>query len=334
MSSPSPPTLPEPLLALVRERVGNDALAEVPADGAVAAACELLRRELDRHENTRRELFDLVSRQRDWMARLDGQRDPSSAIELMARGMEATRERWVGSVRALSHDLRSPLTVIKTNVGFLRDSGSFADDETVEVLDDIYLGIQRVEELLTAITSVATFDLSQVEVVIERVAASDIAERLGRRSRALLGDKPVEVITRVLPHAPSEIDADRLILDRTLDAVLAHTAAQLEQGQLRIDLCGNDELLTFEITDTGQGVDGDELARVFDPAILRRPQPGGRPWGQSLMAAARLLERVGGQLEIASGVDQGTTVWVHIPRQMPGSPSPTPGGASVVVRSR
>ncbi|MCK6532640.1 MAG: HAMP domain-containing histidine kinase [Polyangiaceae bacterium] len=290
--------------------------------------------ELAPRDHAVRELLALVDRQREWMARLDGQRDPSSTIELLARGMEATRERWVGSVRTLSHDLRSPLTVIKTNVGFLRDSGSFADDETVEVLDDIYLGIQRVEELLTAITSVATFDLAHVEVETECVAVSQLAESVARRAAALRSDKPIEVSIQIAPGTPSEIDADRLILDRSLDAVLAHVAAHLDSGRLQIELAGNDELLTFEITDTGPGVDGDELARVFETATLRRPQPGGRPWGQSLMAAARLLERVGGQIEIASSVDQGTTVWVHIPRQMHCSPSPSPGGASVVVRSR
>jgi K+-sensing histidine kinase KdpD len=290
--------------------------------------------ELGPRDHAVRELLALVERQRDWMARLDGQRDPSTAVELMARGMEATRERWVGSVRTLSHDLRSPLTVIKTNVGFLRDSGSFADDETVEVLDDIYLGIQRVEELLTAITSVATFDLGQVAVHTERVAVSQLAESLARRAAALMYDKPIEVSVEIASGTPSEIDADRLLLDRSLDDVLAHVAACLDSGRLQIELSGSDEFMTFEVTDSGPGVEHDELVRAFETATLRRPQPGARPWGQSLIAAARVLDRVGGQVEIASGVAQGTTVWVRIPRQMHDSATTSPGGGSVVVRTR
>lgn len=329
--TPLPPEL-EPLLALLRD-AGHPAAAEALAGGAVAEACELLRGAFERRDEARRELLELVSRQRDWMARLDPERDPSSPVELVARGMEAARERWIGTVRALSHDLRSPLTVIKTNVGFLRESVTFPDDETGEVLDDIDLGVGRVEKLLSAVTDVATFDLGHVRLEVGRVDVQDLAERLRRLAGAMVFGG-VDVSVRVDTSAPAEIEIDPLALGRIVDGVLAHAAAHTVRGQIQITLGGAGAMLTLEVADSSAGVEPADLDRIFEVTGLRRPATGGSAWGAALIAAGRLLAAVGGRLEVASAPGQGTTVWVHVPRSMRDSLAPPPDAAFVSVRSR
>lgn len=330
--SPLPPDL-EPLLALLRD-AGHEAAAEALAAGGVAQACELLRGAFERREDARRELVALVSRQRDWMARLDPERDPSSPIELVARGMEATRERWIGKVRTLSHDLRSPLTVIKTNVGFLRESVTFPDDETGEVLDDIGLGVGRVEKLLSAVTDVATFDLGHVRLEVGRVDVQDLAERLRRLAGAMVCGSPVDVSVRVDTSAPAEVEIDPLALGRIVDGVLAHAAAHTLRGQIQVTLGGAGAMLTLEVADSSAGIDPAELDRIFEVTGLRRPAAGDTAWGGGLIAAGRLLAAVGGRLEVASVPGQGTTVWVHVPRSMRDSLAPPPDAAFVSVRAR
>ncbi|MBI3206348.1 MAG: HAMP domain-containing histidine kinase [Myxococcales bacterium] len=323
----------EPLQALLRDE-GYEAAAAALAAGNVAEACELLRRGFELRDEARRELLELVGRQRDWMARLDPERDPSSPVELVARGMEATRERWIGNVRALSHDLRSPLTVIKTNVGFLRESVTFPDDETGEVLDDIDLGVGRVEKLLSAVTDVATFDLGHVRLEVGRVEVHDLAERLRRLAGAMVCGSPVDVSVRVDASAPAEVEVDPLALGRIVDGVLAHAAAYTLRGQIQVTLGGAGAMLTIEVADSSAGVEPAELDRIFEVTGLRRPPPGGSAWGTALIAAGRLLAAIGGRLEVASAPGLGTTVWAHVPRSMRDSLAPPPEAAFVAVRSR
>lgn len=158
VSSPSPPTLPEPLLALVRERVGNDALAEVPADGAVAAACELLRRELD----WTRALGASCS---TWSAASATGWRGSMASATHPAPSSSWPEGWrprasAGSARFA----RCPTIFAARSPSSRPTSGScvtrarFADDETGRGARRHLPGDPAGRGASTAITSVATFD--------------------------------------------------------------------------------------------------------------------------------------------------------------------------------
>jgi K+-sensing histidine kinase KdpD len=330
----------EPLLALVRERCGETAvdriLAEAGSDAralenCVRGACELLRRDSDADAQMRREVYALALRDEAWIRRMDGGSDESDPIELVARGMEMTREHWVRVVRTLSHDLRSPLTVIKTNIGFLRDSGALIDDESAEVLDDVGLGVERVTVLLDTLGKVATFEIAGVPLETERIGIEELGARMGRLTSALVRGRPVGVDLRVGSGAPEAIRCDALLLDRVIDGLLTHVAVHTEVGSIAIELDGVDGDLVISISDTSRGVEATVIEQLLDSGGFRRPGPTQLGWGSSLVAAFRLLARLGGHREISSEVGVGTRIRVSIPANS--DETPPDSGPPVVQRT-
>ena len=76
-----------------------------------------------------------------------------------------------------------------------------------------------------------------------------------------------------------------------------------------------DGALALKVTDTGIGIPSDELASVTEPFVqgglaVRRNQAGA---GLGLTMAKRLVELHGGQLDIASKLQEGTTVTMRFP---------------------
>jgi len=275
-----------------------------------------LEAEAEAEAEARREILALTARQHEWIRRLEERRDESSAVEQLARGIEAVREQWIGAIRGFSHDLRSPLTVVKTNVGYLRDSGAVVDDEGGAVLDDIDAGVQQIEKLLNALLSVATFDISSVRLEPETVDTTSLAERIRARAVALLRGRPVRVSVTRAREAPPSIECDRLLLDRVLDNLLSNAANYTERGYVAVEVGGTPGYLTLKISDTGRGIEDVELERIFQPGA-RRARKGDDSWGVGLSVVVQLLSRVGGRLEVMSKPGEGTTFWAHLPVNAP-----------------
>lgn len=274
------------------------------------AYLELTRAEAD----ARREILELTARQHEWIRRLEERgADESHAMEHVTRGIEAVREQWIGSIRGFSHDLRSPLTVVKTNVGFLRESGAVVDDEGGAVLDDIEAGIAQMEKMLADLMSVATLDMGSVRLEPETVRVPLLAERIRSRINALVHGHPVRASVLPTREAPESIECDPLLLDRVLDNLLSNAAKYTERGSIVIEVDGTPGYLTIKISDTGKGIDEAELERVFEPGGSKRSRRTANSWGVGLSVVVQLLARSGGRLEVMSKPGTGTTFWAHFP---------------------
>lgn len=268
----------------------------------------------------RQEILALTARQHEWIRRLEERSDDDvHAVEHAARGIEAVREQWIGSIRGFSHDLRSPLTVVKTNVGFLRECGIATDEETEAVLDDIDQGLQQMEKMLADLMNVATLDMGGVRLEPETVRVAVLSDRIRSRINALVHGRPVKASVLPTREAPETIDCDPLLLDRVLDNLLSNAAKYTDRGSIVIEVDGTPGYLTIKISDTGKGIDEAELERVFEPGGSRRSRRRANSWGVGLSVVVQLLSRIGGRLEVMSKPGTGTTFWAHFPVQTRGS---------------
>jgi signal transduction histidine kinase len=92
--------------------------------------------------------------------------------------------------------------------------------------------------------------------------------------------------------------------------------AMPEGGTLRVDLeeCGAECVLRF--TDTGCGVDEENLDRIFEPFFSTKPGAGDdevHGTGMGLAMAHGIVHEIGGRIAVRSEVGKGTVFEVYIP---------------------
>lgn len=261
-----------------------------------------------------RERLGFVLRQLGWIDRLSGRPgggEPS--VNDVVRGIEAQREAWIGMIRRFSHDLRTPLAVVKTNTAFLRESGAVFGDDTAEVLEDIDIGVDRLENLLSELTRAATLDVARVRLEPTTVRIDVLADRIGSRARSLARGKPLRVEVSLTSTAPEAIECDSLLLDRVVDQLLGSAVEATESGCIAIRLGEVEQCLVVEIADTSAGIEHAELELALDPGGMRRASTARPSWALGISTVIQLLSRVGGRLDVASQVGAGTTFWAHVP---------------------
>lgn len=268
---------------------------------------------------TRGELCALQQRQSAWNVRMEEEHD--AQLERIVAGLEGMQRSRVTSLRGFSHDLRNPLFVARANAKLLREH--ITDGEDAEILDDIESATEQIETMLGRLVDVCTAETGLAKLHPEEMPVAQLGENLKRRLRALVFGRAIDVTVVTEENAPESIVVDRLVFDRVVDNLLTNAAKYTDQGNIRLVLraprldesalgCG----LVLEVADTGRGIPKEKIAEILRPRATGMPRTK-ESWGVGLSSAIRLLNQIGGRLEVTSEVDIGSTFRARFPGRPP-----------------
>ncbi|MFI5207642.1 MAG: ATP-binding protein [Gemmatimonadales bacterium] len=229
--------------------------------------------------------------------------------------LETIRRDFVANV---SHELKTPLTVVHGYAETLRKDEPPADVRA-GFLDTMLANTERMQRLIDDLLDLSRIESRTWTPQRERVAigplARDVWASLGGRGHAAQLAFEVALGARAeAVHADPE--AMRQILTNVLDNAARYTPAG---GRVRVETAREDGLVRVDIRDTGPGIPGEHLPRVFerfyrvDPARSR--ELGGT--GLGLAIVKHLVEAHGGRVEALSTLGAGTTIRVHLPAGAP-----------------
>ena len=234
----------------------------------------------------------------------------STDIQAMANSLadtEATRRRLIGEI---SHEMRTPLTVIANQTEALVDGILPADPDNLAVIS---AQVQRLGRLADDFSALSRAEEGRVELTIEPVDLSAIAADVVARLHPQADDKSVEL--DVQSHGPMWVsgDADRLsqIVTNLVGNALRATPPG---GTITVSVSeGEHDSVALSVTDTGIGLEGVDLERVFERFYRVDPsQPG---TGIGLTIARHLAELHGGSLTATSaGTGKGAQFTLTLPR--------------------
>lgn len=239
-----------------------------------------------------------------------------------AAAPDAAENLKAAFVATLSHEIRTPLGAVN---GFAELLARELDDvaarmghplpeEVTEFLEAIRENAQR---LLTLVNDL--FDLSNLEagtVSMRRVAfeLAPLVRRSAAKIAASLADRGIGFDVEIGPeHAFVMGDPQRV--EQVLDNLLSNAAKFTDAGEIMLRVWREEEQFTVEVRDTGVGIAADHLQRLFVPFSqedfrLNRRFPGA---GIGLALVKRLLERMGGRIEVESVKGEGTTFRFTLP---------------------
>ena len=241
------------------------------------------------------------------------ERGPSE-VRSLARAFNAMSARLAaneGARRSLfadvSHELRTPLTVMQGTLEGVLDGVYPADEAHLRpVLDETRVLSRLIDDLRTLSLSEAGALALHVEPVdlralLGEVVASHmpIAEEAGVRLRLEVGDL-----------APMSVDPARI---RQVMANLVANALRFTPpgGQVLLEASATDGGVAVRVSDTGRGMDADEVEHAFDRFYRSAGSTGS---GLGLSIARSLVEAHGGHIGLASEPGAGTSLEVMLPR--------------------
>src|SRR5262245_9837262 len=270
-----------------------------------------VREELDWHGPVPRELAAYVSR-------LAGKPTPGAVLVLHdvteLHRLERMRQDFVANV---SHELKTPLTVIKVNVETLMAGA--ADDPEVRTpfLEQIQTQSERLHALILDLLSLARIESGAATLELESVALEPLITteldrhrpRAEARRQTLHSTPPAEA-AQIAAWADRE--ALVTILDNLVDNALKYTP---EGGRVTVRWFRSDGCACFEVEDNGIGIPEADQPRVFERFYrvdkARARELGGTGLGLSIVK--HLTQAMQGSVTLASEPDHGSRFTVRLP---------------------
>ncbi len=265
---------------------------------------------IENHE-TQQEILNLHQRQKHWNIRLEEQvSERARSSEKLTKELQSILEEQTSALKGVSHDMKNPLTVILQTAEIMRGD---IDEKNMWMLEEQKLAVHRIRDLLDDMLQLEHKEASGVQFMPERVKVKTLEETLNRRLRALTGEK--DLITEVgsKESVPETILIDRMILDRVMDNLLTNALKYTVKGKITLLLDGKPGFLTVMLSDTGRGIAETDVLRIFSAGGSDPETREKHSHGLGLSVVVRLLDRIGGHLEVMSALGKGTTFWTHFP---------------------
>ncbi len=214
-------------------------------------------------------------------------------------------------INDISHDFRTPLTILQTSVSLLGRTATEQQQRRIEILDS---QVRRLTKLMDSMLDVYSLEDDQpvylsaenINTIVSR-AAEHLREDVARNHQILELD-----LSETMPLALLNAQAVERAISQIVDNAINFTPAE---G--RINICTRVEARTIVIIirDTGIGIAPNVLEHIFEHFYradqARSTRTGGS--GLGLTIARKIIEAHGGKITVASALGEGTTFSILIP---------------------
>ena len=248
-----------------------------------------------------------------------------NAMATALQALEASRRRWIAE---LSHEMRTPLAVLRAEVECLIDGLRPLDHVALSSLQD---EVARLTRLVEDFHELALSDLHALPCTFAplqpRQLLQDAVARVAARAQA--AGIQLECVAQGAP-AGASWDRQRIeqLLANRLENSLRYTDAP---GRLRLSIAAaatgtgagaGAGQVAITLDDSAPGVAAAELPRLFDPLYRADPSRSRRSGGSGLgLAICRAIVRShGGHIEAGASPLGGLRVVATLPLQPPGAP--------------
>ena len=212
-----------------------------------------------------------------------------------------------------AHELRTPITILRTRAEVAlqqpRDTANY-----VSALRGIEVESRRLGSIVESLLVLARADAGEPQIEKERIFLDDIAIDAAGAARVVARQKNVEINVDEFEEAPIEGDSS---LIRQLVMIVLDNAVKFTDpgGQVNVRVSMIDGAPTFSVADTGIGIKGEVVERVFQ-GFFRGETARSRTEGAGLglSIASWIAREHDASISLKSEPGQGTTVTVTFPR--------------------
>lgn len=239
----------------------------------------------------------------------------SRVFQDMANSLETTDQVRSQMLSDLSHEIRTPLATLEAHIDAMEDGVIPRSADNYEVMRD---QVHRLRRLASDVRVAAQAQEHALTLHPQPIAVSELVKSASSLYEARYRDKGVLLVDLCVEPSGLEVLADRdrmqQVLGNLLENALRHTPAG---GVVSLACQRHGNTVEITVTDTGEGIDPQDLDRVFQRFQrldnARESDAGGS--GLGLTIARALIQNQGGDLTAhSSGQGRGATFVIRLPQ--------------------
>ena len=239
----------------------------------------------------------------------------ASELELSQQRQQDMESQRRDLVAWVGHDLRTPLTSIRAILEALADGVVEDQETTLRYLQTAQQDVRSLSSLIDDLFELSQVDAGGMQPDIQPASLGDLISDTIESFNAIASRQMIHLTGRIDPDVdPIRMDTrliGRVLANLTSNA-LRHTPSG---GQVRIEAVRNGEHVCIDISDTGEGIQAEDLPHIFERFYrgdkARTRSSGGA--GLGLAIAAGIVKAHQGTIKVESTRGKGATFLIELP---------------------
>ena len=234
------------------------------------------------------------------------------------RKLDEARREFIANV---SHELRTPLTNVKSYTETLIDAaGELPTDTEVKFLSVIAGETDRMTRIVKDLLTLSKLDCGKMDLHFHRFSMQHMVESVYNAMVLEAGNNGLELKLNIQGKMP-DMNGDRERLEQVVINILSNAVKYTPSGgHIVLSAARRDEgHVMIRVKDDGMGIPKDDIPRLFERFYrvdkARSRAKGGS--GLGLAIAKEMVEAHRGTIYLESQLDEGTTVTVVLPTNLP-----------------
>ncbi len=236
--------------------------------------------------------------------------------------IEAEMKRRLDFMRAVAHELKTPLTPVLASIGMLTDE--LQDVRLQKLARNVAQGAAALDKRVDELLDLARGEVGMLHLRLESTDLRPMLRAVADNMTPLALSNGVSLTAQLPPNLP-KVRADATRLEQVLTNLM-HNAIKFTPrgGKVTLTAGCHGASVVVEVKDTGPGVPETEKKHIFEP--YRHPEGGVRirPYGMGLgLALCKMfIDLHEGQIWVRSRLGRGSTFGFSLPVEAGGTPPP------------
>lgn len=214
-----------------------------------------------------------------------------------------------------SHELKTPLAAIKTNIDVSLSKESKEINYYKNKLAVIGNSVNMMANVINRMLYLSKLDSNATDFKKEKINISELLKEIKERFADSALKKNVEV---ELMEENIELETNKEALDEILSIIVENAINfNKPKGRVKIAVNSSNKDIKISVIDTGIGISKEDLPHIFDRFYRgeksRSRETGGAGLGLSI--TKRLVEYLGGRIDVESEEGIGSTFTIIIPKR-------------------
>jgi signal transduction histidine kinase len=231
--------------------------------------------------------------------------------KITLRPIEESHEAQTRFTADASHELRSPLAAMKSEIEVNLRDPKLTGDEAIQILRS---NLEEVDRLKTLSDGLLELSNGKDEFVFDKVsineaiqtAISNMSKVVKTRKADIKVDVPNDLF--VLVNRDSIVEVFTILLDNAIKYTKDQPTIAIKAGR-------NGKHIEIDVTDNGIGISKDDLPHVFERFYRSEPSRSKNEvegYGLGLSIAEKIVHKNKGKIEVTSHIGEGTTFKVFL----------------------
>lgn len=222
--------------------------------------------------------------------------------------IKETFEKQKQFIANASHELKTPLAIIKTNNSLVLSNKSATVESQGKWLNYINNQIERMSELLDEMLTLAKLDTSRELKDFADFDFSKLVNNILLTFEAVIFENKIELESNILKDIKLKGDKENIkrVVIILLDNAIKYTN---KNGKINVDLVQEKNRIKLKVKNTGEGIEKEDLEKVFERFYRvdssRARETGG--YGLGLSIAKSIVESHNGKIYAESNIGKDTT---------------------------